>query len=113
MVPREHIAYVTKEVNFPFAQFTKDTQLGLIDEWKNEKVSSDLIKTILGGGDMTVSRKFKEPLTIMAKIPIYITTNELPDFGEDQQIVNDRLHIFRTKELPVHMRKGNAQEYVS
>ena len=103
----EHIAYLTKEKNYPFSQFDEDTLIGLVDEWRDE-----VLKVFLAGGDLTIQKKFKDSKNIVSKIPIYITTNELPDFGADQKIVEDRLHIFRTKELPVNMRVPRLAKYV-
>ena len=106
-----HVAYVTKEKNYPFSQFNEDTQIGLIDEWKDEKLSPEVVKVFLAGGDLTIQRKFKDSVNILSKIPIYITSNDLPDFGADQAIVEDRLHIFRTKKIPANMRKTRMARY--
>ena len=110
IIPSEHIAYVTKEKNFPFSQFNADTQLGLIDEWKDESLAPEILKVFLAGGDLPVCRKFQDSSILVSKIPIYITTNDLPDFGEDQATVEDRLHIFRTKELPRNMRNQEVDK---
>ena len=51
-----------------------------------------------------MARKYKEPLKICSRIPFYISTNALPDFGDDQEIIESRLHIFKTKTMPKRMR---------
>ena len=107
----KHVAYVTKEQNYPFSQFNEDTQIGLIDEWKDEKLSPEVLEVFLAGGDLTIQQKFKDSVNILSKIPIYITSDDLPDFGADQVIVEDGLHIFGTKEIPANSRKTHMARY--
>ena len=66
----------------------------------------------LAGGHQPVTRKYKDSETLVSKIRIYISTNYLPDFGPDQATIEDRLHIFHTKEIIfIGMRQQRADRY--
>ena len=77
-----------------------DAQLVITDEWSNTTLPSDLAKTILQGGWMVMAVKHGLPCTVMNNSPFYITSNEVPDFGDDDENVKRRIAIFRMKCLP-------------
>ena len=60
-----------------------------------------MVKFSATGGDITIAKKYKEPLQMACKIPFYIATNELPNFGSAQNAIEDRLDIFPTVEHPI------------
>ena len=87
IIPSDCIASVTNEGQFSAAMITENTQLTVIDEWSNSRMRSDLAKTILQGGWMVTSVKHALPRCVMNHSPFYITTNNLPDFGDEDENV--------------------------
>ena len=64
-------------------------------------MQSDLVKCILQGGWMVAAVKHGLPRTVLNNSPYYITTNNLPTFGkEEDENVQRRIEVFRTKSLP-------------
>ena len=61
---------------------------------------SDLAKTILQGGGMVTAVKHGLPRTVMNNSPFYITVNEVPEFGDDDENVKRPIAVFKTKSLP-------------
>ena len=100
IIPKNKIASITGEGQFSAAMIKPDTQLVIIDEWSNRTLQSDLAKAILQGGWMVTAVKHGLPRTAMNNSPFYITPNEVPDFGDDDENVKRRIAIFRTKSLP-------------
>ena len=49
---------------------------------------------------MVTAVKHGLPRTIMNNSPFYITTNEVPNFGNDEENVKRRIAVFETKSLP-------------
>ena len=105
IVPKNKIASITGEGQFSAAMIKPDTQLVIIDEWSSRTLQSDLAKTILQGGWMVTAVKHGLPRTVMNNSPFYITSNEVLDFGDDDENVKRRIAIFRTKSLP-HYTSG-------
>ena len=79
---------------------TNETQLVIVDEWSTTRMDSDLAKCILQGGWMVTAVKHGVPQTVLNNSPYYITANEVPDFGDDDENVPRRIQIFNTKSLP-------------
>ena len=100
IIPAEYIASVTNEGQFSAAMITDVTQLTIIDEWSSSKMGSDLAKTILQGGWMVTSIKHGLPKCINNNSPFYISTNNVPDFGEEDDNVKRRIRVFNTSSLP-------------
>ena len=100
VVPRECIASVTNEGQFSAAMIREDTQLVIEDEWSSQMMTSHLAKTILQGGWMVTAIKHGEPRQVLNNSPYYITSNNVPDFGDQDQNVARRIQIFTTKSLP-------------
>ena len=105
------IASITKEKQFSAAMIDKDTQLVFVDEWSRTTLDTDLAKTILQGGWMVTAVKHGVPRTIMNNSPFYITTNEVPDFGDDDDNVNRRIAIFETTTLPTTIKGADKWIY--
>ena len=99
IIPKDKIASITGEGQFSAAMIKKDTQLVLIDEWPRATLQSDRAKTILQGGWMVTAVKHGLTRTVMNNSLFYITTNEVPDFGDDDQNVKYRIVVFKTKSL--------------
>ena len=100
IIPPHCIASVTSEGQFSAAMITDTTQLIVIDEWCSNRMRSDLAKTILQGGWMVTSVKHGLPRCLMNHSPFYITTNTLPDFGDENDNVRRRIQVFETSSLP-------------
>ena len=99
LVPAEAIATTTKERQFSAAMINKTTQLVIIDEWSASTMESDLAKILLQGGWMATAVKHAQPRCFFNTCPFYITTNNVPDFGEEQENIERRLAIFQTRSL--------------
>ena len=95
VVPSEFIASITNERQFSAAMIKDDTQLVIVDEWSSQLMTSHLAKTILQGGWLQ-----REPRQVLNNSPYYITSNNVPDFGDEDENVGRRIQIFRTKSLP-------------
>ena len=65
--------------------FCRGLQLVLTDEWSRATLQSDVAKTILQGGWMVTAFKHGLSRTIMNNSPFYITSNEVPEFGDDDE----------------------------
>lgn len=99
LIPAQTIATITKENQFSTAMMDEFTQI-VIDEWTGWSMDSPLAKTLLQGGWMTTAVKHKQPRYFFNTCPFYITANELPDFGAEQENVTRRLAVYQTKSLP-------------
>jgi hypothetical protein len=100
LIPADFIASLTNERQFSAAMITNETQLVIVNEWSATRMESDLAKCILQGGWMVTAVKHGLPKTILNNSPNYITTNEVPDFGKDDENVKRRISIFTTTSLP-------------
>ena len=100
IIPPQYIASVTNEGQFSAAMITDLTQLTISDEWSSSKMRSDLAKTILQGGWMVTSIKHALPKCVNNNNPFYISTNNVPDFGEEDDNVKRRIRVFNTSSLP-------------
>ena len=79
----------------------ESTQLVIIDEWSATSMGSTLAKTILKGGWITTAFKHERPRSFFNNSHFYITTNQVPDFGEDEQEnVLRRIIVYKTQSLP-------------
>ena len=100
VVPSEFIASITNERQFSAAMIKDDTQLVIVDKWSLQMMTSHLAKTILQGGWIVTAAKQGEPRQVLNNSPYYITSNNIPDFGDEHDNVGRRIQIFRTKSLP-------------
>ena len=100
VIPAQYIATITKERQFSAAMMNEFTQLVIIDEWSTSSLDSELAKTILQGGWMKTSVKHQQPRCFFSTCPFYITANEVPDFGGEQENVLRRVIVYETASLP-------------
>lgn len=100
IIPNDKIASITNERQFSAAMITDETQLVFVDEWSQATLQSDLAKTILQGGWMVTAVKHGLPRSVMNNSPFYITTNHVPDFGDEDENVKRRIAVFETSSLP-------------
>ncbi|XP_028403921.1 uncharacterized protein LOC114526506 [Dendronephthya gigantea] len=101
VIPASYIASLTNERQFSAAMINNETQLVVVDEWSASTMQSDLAKCILQGGWMVTAVKHGLPKTVLNNSPFYITTNNLPNFGkEEDENVQRRIEIFTTTSLP-------------
>ena len=68
-------------------------------------MESDRAKSILQGGWMVTAVKHGNPRTVLNNSPYYITTNHVPDFGDEDENVRRQVDIFQTESLQ-HPRPG-------
>ena len=71
-----------------------------MDEWSTSSMDSELAKTVLQGGWMKTSVKHQRPRCFFSTCPFYITANEVPDFGDEQENVLRRVIVYETESLP-------------
>ena len=91
----------TNEKQFSAAMFSDEAQLVFLDEWSETTLQSDMAKTVLQGGLMVKSVKHQTgKFCIINKSPFYITTNDVPKFGNEDENVKRRIIVFETKSLP-------------
>lgn len=95
------IASVTKEKTFGMQMITSDTELIFIDEWCNKTLAVDDVKKLLQGGNFNTAVKHETARNVENNAGIYITCNEFPEFGIEQENVETRIRRFRTKSLEV------------
>ena len=99
LMPKQKIAVLSKEKNFGSSMIQNDTELLWVDEWKKEMLSEDTIKTMMQGGYFAQSIKHENPKMQNMQAGVYLTCNEIPDYGSEQENVELRLYICRTKKL--------------
>ena len=99
---REIVACITQEAQFPLSITNEDTQSVFLDEWSDRTLASDMAKVVLQGGFMVQAIKHGKPRSIDGKprsmenrIPFYITTDELPYFGNDDVNVKRRVRVLQ------------------
>ena len=100
IIPENKVAGLTKEQYFGASMIEDDTELLYIDEWNDKMLTSDSLKTLLQGGCFAKSVKHRDPKMQEMNAGVYITCNNLPNFGEEQPNVERRLAIFHTTKLP-------------
>ena len=93
LMQRQKIAVLTKEENFGAQIIQDDTELLWIDEWKKEMISDDLLKTMLQGGYFAQSIKHASPKMQNMQAGVYVTCNNIPDYGAEQVNIERRLYI--------------------
>lgn len=99
LIPETKVAVLTKEKVFGSSMIKDDTELLFIDEWNADMMSSDLVKTLLQGGNFAQSIKHKLPKWQAMNVGVFITCNQLPSFEEEDENVRRRLAIYTTKTL--------------
>ena len=64
-----------------------------------ETLQSDMAKLVLQRGNMVSAVKHEKPKILDNRCSFYITTNEVPYFGNDEENVQRRIRVFKTKSL--------------
>ena len=100
VIDRTYITSLTKEKTFSPMMINEDNQLVFLDEWPSDTLQSDTAKTVLQGEHVIKSVKHGAPVAVNNHAPFYITTNEVPYFGEDNENVQCRIKVFNTQSLP-------------
>ena len=77
-----------------------ETQLVFLDEWSETILQSDMAKTVLQGGLMVKSVMHQTGKCIINNGLFYITINDVPNFGNEDENVKRRIIAFETKSLP-------------
>ena len=62
-------------------------------------MQSDAAKVTSQGGLMPVAKINHQPDLIDNRAPFYITTNDVPYFGENDENVRRRIRVFNTKSI--------------
>ena len=96
---KEKVATISKEKTFGLSLVNEETQFIFIDEMCTDTLPADQAKIFLQGGMLTVSKKHADPVVIKTNASIYITCNQLPNYGAEQENVMRRLEIFETVSL--------------
>ena len=73
-----------------------DTQLIIIEDWSSMALAFAKNFVIQGGAVV----KHKEPRPLLNNSPYYITTTDLPAFGNENHHVYRRTQVFRNRSLP-------------
>ena len=99
IIPLTNLAAITQEKQFSTAVMNEHIELVFLDEWSENTLQADLAKVVLQGGYMVTCVKHQSPKTLVNKAPFYITTNDLPKFGREDENVKRRVEVFETKAL--------------
>ncbi|XP_066932606.1 uncharacterized protein [Clytia hemisphaerica] len=102
---------ISKEKTFGLSQIRDDIQLVFLDEFTEKFMSADMAKIFFQGGNLTISRKFSTPELIQNNAGIYITCNKLPNYGSDQEDVDERFDIYKMQRLP--SKNTNVTDWMS
>ena len=73
-----------------------------MDEWSIDSLNAEDAKKVLQGGLLMLPRKHKEAEKFAYNSGFYITTNEMPNFGQgsDDRAIKHRLSVFETVPTP-------------
>ena len=93
------VAAITQEKQFSAAMMNEHTELVFLDEWSENTLQADLAKVVLQSGYMVTCVKHQSPKTLVNEASFYITTNDLPKFGSEDENVKRRVEVFMTKAL--------------
>ena len=99
IIPLTKVAAITQEKQFSAAMMNEHTELLFLDEWSENTLQA---KVILQGGYMVTCIKHQSPKTLVNKPPFYITTNDIPMFGSEDENVKRRVEMFETKHCHRH-----------
>ena len=99
LIPKTKIVSISKEKTFGTSMLVDDTELVFVDEWGIDTMSADIAKSLLQGGWIVQAIKHQKPRTMNVKSGMYLTCNQLPDFGDDQQHIEKRIAVFHTTSL--------------
>ena len=99
IIPIDCIAGVTREMQFAGHLINENTEVVFMDEWSIDSLNA---KKVLQGGLLMLPRKHKEAEKFTYSSGFYITTNEMPNFGQgsDGRAIKRRLSVFETVFIP-------------
>ena len=97
IIRKKFIASIIQENQFSCALIDEDTQIIFLDEWAERTLQSDMTKLVLQRGYMVSAVKHGKPKILDNRCPFYITTNKVPHFGNDEENVQRRIRVFKTK----------------
>ena len=104
------VASITQEAQCSLSMINEETQLVFLDEWSDRTLASDMAKVVLQGSFMVQAIKHGKPRSMENRIKFYITTDELPYFGNDDVNVKRRVRVFTTKS--VDSCKANVDRWI-
>ena len=81
IIPTRNFAGVTRERQLAGHMINEDTEIVFIDEWSVDGLNAEDAKKVLQGGLQMLPRKHKKADKFPYRSGIYITTNEMPNFG--------------------------------
>ena len=95
------IASVTREKQFAVHAINEETQVVFIDEWSSDSMCAEDAKRVLQGGLQILPQRHKEASICIYQFEFFITTNEMPNFGQglDAEAISTRLAVFETDPL--------------
>ena len=102
IIPTDCIAGVTREKQFAGHLINENTEVVFMDEWSIDSLNAEDAKKVLQGGLLMLRRKHKEAEKFAYSSGFYITTNEMPNFGQepDGRAIKRRLSVFETVPIP-------------
>ena len=99
IIRRKFTASITHENQFSCAMIDEDTQIIFLDDWAERTLQSDMAKLVLQRGYMVSAVKHGKPKILDNRCPFYISTNKVPHFGNDEENVQRRIRVFKTKSV--------------
>lgn len=104
------IASVTREKTFGLSQVENDTEVIFIDEWSEDTMTVDNVKKVFQGGPFLKAVKNQSPVLIDNNAGMLVACNNEPKFKQEQNNVDSRIHVFKTKTLK--HTDGNAPKWI-
>ena len=77
------------------------TELVIIDDWSGLTMDSDRAKAHLQARWFVTAIKHEQLNCVWNNSPFYITTNSVPDLGEESENVERSISVFCTQTLPI------------
>ena len=108
LIDEEKVASLTKEAKFATSMITADTQLVFVDEFSEQFLDPSQAKMIIQGGRTVTAVKSKTARMMHQTCMFYFTANQVPDWGEEDDNVKERLMIFQMAQL-TKLNKDVAQ----
>ena len=108
LIDEEKVASLTKEAKFATSMITADTQLVFVDEFSEQFLDPSQAKMIIQGGRTVTAVKSKTARMMHQTCMFYFTANQVPNWGEEDDNVKERLMIFQMSQL-TKLNKDVAQ----
>ena len=94
-----NVVAITQEKQFSAAIMNEHIKPVFLKELSENTPQVDLARIVLQGSYMVTCVKHQSLKTLVNKTPFYITTNDLPKFGSEDENVKRRVEVFETKAL--------------